>query len=966
MKKNNYSSVLAQRSTKGVLIFTLMLLLVSASTSFAQQLRGKVIDKNNGAIIGASVVVKGTSKGTTSGQDGRFSLDKLSAGTVKLSVSFVGYATKEVTVRVPQSTEVEITLVETEAALEEVVVTGVFDQRKRIDASVAISTITARELRTLAPVSAADLLKNIPGVFVNSSVGEVDNQVTVRGTPTVNRVGNDNSSGYFYVSMQEDGLPVSNLTGGGIGPDFYLRADVNLKRVEAVRGGSASITGSDAPGGLFNYVSKEGGPNFEATAILKYGFEGNTNPYFRADLGFGGALNANKDMTYYVGGFYRKSDGARYPGFSMNNGGQVRANLVKTFKGGKVKLYAKLLDDRNGTFDFLPYTNFNNPQIASGFKDTDTFVGSGEAQFNYRYFSKGPEVNFNPKDLIHNKEKMVGLQFEKSFENGWKISNNFKYSNKSSRWNMQYVLGVGTTGIDATGFPGIWGNVSPNTLFGTPRIGTLSVKNALTGEEYYRSTQTARGVFSTQLDKLPNSGFIFGMGNALNVNVDEIIDQLEVHKQVGKSNFTFGTYFGRSKVDHESGFAGQYLSTLENRPSPLDVSITAPNGTVTQVTTPFGYKNNGIFYAHNILTNNRLDVFFGQTSPIGNKFTLDYGFRYNYTQFVGNAEAQSTSQLDFPLLFAGGYDKNPLTEYDNLSLVATTPWSYDRTYKSLSFSSALNYKINDKQAVYVRYSIGQKAPDISRITQPRTKESSEFLYLEPIKMTQVELSYKVQTDNFNLFVTPFYSQTSNLAESAFASDTVANTFYNTPPVYSKQRSIGIELESNVKISANFNVRGNLTLQDPKSVYKSFWDVGNPGKADDKIIEVKDASIPLTPKVLFSITPSYNTDKFNTSLSWRYVGKSPANSFGAFDMSAYNQLDFAFGYNITKNINANFNINNVLNTLGVTGWYPPGGFPASTMPENFTKAQREANPNAVWGARTTQPRAFYLTISYNFN
>jgi hypothetical protein len=74
---------------------------------------------------------------------------------------------------------------------------------------------------------------------------------------------------------------------------------------------------------------------------------------------------------------------------------------------------------------------------------------------------------------------------------------------------------------------------------------------------------------------LPNNGFIFGMGNALNVNVDEIIDQLEIHKQVGRSNFTLGAYFGRSKVDHESGFAGQYLSTLENRPSPLAVSVTA-------------------------------------------------------------------------------------------------------------------------------------------------------------------------------------------------------------------------------------------------------------------------------------------------------------------------------------------------------------------------------------------------------
>lgn len=72
---------------------------------------------------------------------------------------------------------------------------------------------------------------------------------------------------------------------------------------------------------------------------------------------------------------------------------------------------------------------------------------------------------------------------------------------------MQYVLGVGATGIDATGLPGMWGNVGANTLFSTPRIGTLSVKNALIGEEYYRSTQTAPGVFSTPLDKLPNNGF---------------------------------------------------------------------------------------------------------------------------------------------------------------------------------------------------------------------------------------------------------------------------------------------------------------------------------------------------------------------------------------------------------------------------------------------------------------------------
>lgn len=935
---------------------------ISFATLAQNSIRGKVTNEKGEVLAGASALVKGTTKGAAANNNGVFVIDNIAKGNYTIVVSSLSYTSQEVKVTVPQSGELQIKLEESTAKLEEVIVTGVFDKRKRLDASVAISVLSEKELRILAPVSAADLLKNIPGVFVNSSVGEVNNQVTVRGTPTVNRTGSGNGSGYFYVSMQEDGLPVNNVSGGAIGPDYYLRSDVNLKRVEAVRGGSSSITGSDAPGGLFNYVSKEGGRKFELNASLKYGLEGDANPYYRADLGFGGPVNAKKDLTYYVGGFYRRSDGARNPGFNLNNGGQIKANLVKNFKGGKLKLYGKILDDKNGVFDFLPYTNFEKPQIAPGFKNTDTFVGAG-GEFNYSYFGDSPPVTFKPKNLIHSKEKMIGLSFDKSFGNGWQIKNNVKYSSKSSDWNVQYVLGVGSTGLDAAGLPGMWGSIGANTLFGSPRIGTISVKNQATGEEYYRGQQTARGVFTTQLDNMPNKGYIFGMGNALDFKVNEIIDQLELHKRIGKSDFTLGAYYGQSKVDYTGGFSGQYLTTLENNPTPLDITVTAANGDVTKITSPFGYKNNGIFYAHNALTNKRFDVFFGQSSALSNKLTLDYGFRYNTTQYVGDADAQSTSKLNIPLVIAGGYDKNRLTEYDNTALLATDPWSYNRKYNSLAFSAALNYKISENQAIYGRYSIGQKAPDVDQITSPRSKESSDNLYLEPVKMTQIEVSYKSQMEKLNLYVTPFYSKIGNLAESVFAADVTANTFYNTTPVYSEQSSMGVEIEAEAKITSKLNIRANITLQDPKSEVRRYWDIGQPGKADDKVIEVRDASIQLTPKILASITPSYTFNKLYVSLPWRYVGQSPANANRAFDLGAYNQLDMIFGYNLSEKLNLNFNINNVFNQLGITGWYPPGGFPASSTPEIFTKAQREANPNAIWGARTTQPRSFFWTLSY---
>ena len=143
--------------------------------------------------------------------------------------------------------------------LDEVIVTGVFDQRTRLESSIAISTLKAKDIERLAPVSAADLLKNIPGVYVNSSLGEIRNTIYSRG---VSVGSNDGASGYYYVSMQEDGLPVTNATFTNFGPDFFLRADLTTSRVEAVRGGTASILGSNAPGGIFNYVSKTGGTEF--------------------------------------------------------------------------------------------------------------------------------------------------------------------------------------------------------------------------------------------------------------------------------------------------------------------------------------------------------------------------------------------------------------------------------------------------------------------------------------------------------------------------------------------------------------------------------------------------------------------------------------------------------------------------------------------------------------------------------
>ena len=86
----------------------------------------------------------------------------------------------------------------------EIIVTGVFSAKSIEDAPIAITAVTAEEIAQQVPVSTADILKNVPGVFVNSGLGEIRNVVFSRGV-SANSL--DGDGGYFYVSLQEDGLP---------------------------------------------------------------------------------------------------------------------------------------------------------------------------------------------------------------------------------------------------------------------------------------------------------------------------------------------------------------------------------------------------------------------------------------------------------------------------------------------------------------------------------------------------------------------------------------------------------------------------------------------------------------------------------------------------------------------------------------------------------------------------------------
>ncbi len=151
----------------------------------------------------------------------------------------------------PSGTDTAPTTVDT------VVVTGSTTRRTLLDASVAITTVTQAELEQKAPRTTADVLRTIPGFYVESSAGPVSNNYSVRGLP---------GGGQTFVRLIEDGQP---LQYGGLNDDEVLQFDLSYDHVEAIQGGTSGILTPNAAGASVNFISRK--LNFdEAGGLVKF------------------------------------------------------------------------------------------------------------------------------------------------------------------------------------------------------------------------------------------------------------------------------------------------------------------------------------------------------------------------------------------------------------------------------------------------------------------------------------------------------------------------------------------------------------------------------------------------------------------------------------------------------------------------------------------------------------------------
>ena len=220
-----------------------------------KKVTGVVVDGTGEPVIGANVVVKGTTNGTITDFDGNYSLEGVPADGV-LVFSYIGYLSQEIPVG--NQSMIKVTLKEDTQTLDEVVVVG-YGTMKKSDVTGSISTAKGDDLVKNQSFSALDNLRGkVSGVniFSNSSQpGAYSNRVVIRGIATIN-----SSSNPLYVV---DGVVMEN---------FDLVNPNDIESMEVLKDASAAaIYGARGANGVIMVTTKRGKKDGEGVAISYQG-----------------------------------------------------------------------------------------------------------------------------------------------------------------------------------------------------------------------------------------------------------------------------------------------------------------------------------------------------------------------------------------------------------------------------------------------------------------------------------------------------------------------------------------------------------------------------------------------------------------------------------------------------------------------------------------------------------------------
>lgn len=668
--------------------------------------------------------------------------------------------------------------------------TGVAKGRDLLDTAISASTLDEADLQKIGTTSIAEAAGNIPGIRAETSGTDGSTAMTIRGLPLA-------ADGAKYLQIEEDGLPV--LEFGDIRDATatqFLRTDLSLAQVQAIRGGSASTFASNSPGGVINFLSRTG----EETGGLLQISSGLNYALGRVDFDYGEKIDDH--WRFNVGGFYRQGEGPRATGYSAFDGGQIKFNLTRTFDTGYVRIYAKVLDDREPGYGEVPVqlggTNAN-PQYAPlpGIDARNSTISS-------RYISSTRvlDQNNNPETVNlreGNRSKVRSIGLEAQFDvAGWTVTDRFRFASISGTRNDTQVLGAFPAAFASTVFGGAGASLSyaDGPLAGQTVADPASLNgNGLAAENL---------LIHADLHSLNN------VTNDLRASRSFAIGK-------GKLTTTGGLYASSQDIDMLwsfttvlNDFAGGGNSTL------LDVTTSGGIPVTQQGALAYSILGFGGFYHREYQVNFRVLAPYGSFNYQLGKLSVGGSLRYDSGKASGSIYG---SDLGGSRVGVGSVDLNgdgaiSLPESQTAVLPLSQPGLVSYSYGYLSHSAGANYRFAEHLSAFARYSLGARA-SADRNLYPPTLNPATGQLNDPTDafghVKQAEAGVKYRNGGVTVFVTGFWASTKE-SNDQLGNDAKGNTvILAIDRTYSAK---GVELESELR-KGPFSLRLGATYTKAK-------------------------------------------------------------------------------------------------------------------------------------------------------
>jgi outer membrane receptor protein involved in Fe transport len=264
---------------------------------FSQTLSGYIYNEDRVPVSHADIIITDTEYSTISNSEGFFIIRNLKEGKYLISVSSLGYKTKNIEQKISKYQDISINIIlETQAFVtDEITIRGERNIEDNLfNIPIRTKTISINEIQTIPAISPNKLFEGISGVNVSSEAGIFSSTViSLRG------LGGNSQAGTLVVL---DGTPINKSDAGSV--NWNMIDKDNISSIEIIKGPGSAIYGSNAMGGIINISTRKPNEKFKGNFSSSFG----TYNTFDSKLRLSGISDNSK---YYWKSFisYRNSDG---------------------------------------------------------------------------------------------------------------------------------------------------------------------------------------------------------------------------------------------------------------------------------------------------------------------------------------------------------------------------------------------------------------------------------------------------------------------------------------------------------------------------------------------------------------------------------------------------------------------------------------------------------------------------------